>query len=86
MTITLPPELAAKVRLQVDSGSYDNEEQVLSEALAALEVVRAQMQMRKAELARRIDEADRGLAEPIDVNAFLERMKGPTPTVAVHEE
>jgi putative addiction module CopG family antidote len=58
MINSLPPDLAAQIHAQVASGHFQSEEQVLREALAALE----RRQQGLARLKRLVDDAEADVA------------------------
>ncbi|MBP90592.1 MAG: hypothetical protein CMJ64_28435 [Planctomycetaceae bacterium] len=75
MPFQLPPDLQTRIELQLSNGSYQNEEEVLREALDALE--RDQTNSRRwherNELA--IEQSRQEMSKPIDDEAVLERLR-----------
>jgi Arc/MetJ-type ribon-helix-helix transcriptional regulator len=86
MGYPFPPELAEKVRRRLEAGRYQSEDELLADALEALDKLDEQYDVLKTELAVRVDQADRGLAEPLDVEAFLERMRAQATKSVVHDD
>jgi Arc/MetJ-type ribon-helix-helix transcriptional regulator len=86
MNYQFPPELAEKVRRRMESGRYDSEDQLIGHALEALDKLDEQFEVLRTELAVRVDQADRGLAEPLDLEAFLERMRLQSTKSVVHDD
>ncbi len=73
MAITLPAELEARLKQKVEDGLYSSMEQVIEEALRALDERDRQRQERLAELRREIalglEQLDRGGAKLFDEEA-----------------
>lgn len=79
MDVTLPPEFDAIVRRQVESGRYASAAEVVEDALRLLEERDRLRERWLEELGKEIDigidEADRGLLEPFDMNAIRAEVK-----------
>ena len=86
MGYPFPPEVAEKVRRLMESGRYQSEEDLVVDALDALEQEEVQFEALKAEIAKGVDEADRGLAKSLDLEAFLKRMRARHAASTVHAE
>lgn len=82
MSYQLSPRIESMVRQQMVSGGYSSEEDVLSDALMALEEARRQHEEMKAEIQIGFDDMQAGRVGPLDLewvrNEAKSRMNSPT--------
>ncbi len=67
---TFPPDLEAYIQQKIATGQFGSREELAAEAMRVyrdLETRRAQL---KSDVQAAIDEADQGLAEPLDIDAI----------------
>lgn len=82
MNVNLTPELEALVQSKVKSGLYNNQSEVVREALRLLaeqdELRRAHLERLRTSLATGLEQADRGelVDGPAAVEAMRERLRG----------
>ncbi|MGH2534564.1 MAG: type II toxin-antitoxin system ParD family antitoxin [Thermomicrobiales bacterium] len=74
MTVTLAPHLEALVWQKVEAGPYRTADEVIQEALEALEE-REQLQQLRAKLQVGIDQLDRGEGVPFTSEWRAERLR-----------
>ncbi|MBZ5622418.1 MAG: hypothetical protein LAQ69_27350 [Acidobacteriia bacterium] len=84
MTITLQPELEALIRKRLESGAFQDAEDVLRRALESQDAEEAWLELHRREvgekLERAMEEFDRGGGIPASqVRLRLEAMKVPRP-------
>ena len=73
MTITLPPELAAKIRVRRESAGIQTDEELVVEALRAWDEQEERFAEIRAKVAAGFAELDQGLGLPLDLDDFLRR-------------
>jgi antitoxin ParD1/3/4 len=77
--LTLPPELDAFVRTKVAEGEYQTPNEMVCTALMFLRERDRSREMRLQELRKEVqiglDELDRGLGVPLDMNEIREEVK-----------
>ena len=86
MGYPFPPDVSEKVRRLMESGKYQSEEELVVEALDALEQDEMQFDALKADIANGVEEADRGLAHPLELAVLLKRMRERYVAAATHAE
>ncbi len=67
---TLPPDLEAYVEQKIASGQFRSRDELTVEAVRLFRDLEAKRQQLKSDIQAAIDEADRGLCEPLDVEAI----------------
>jgi len=73
MTINIPSDLQEFVSQQIADGAYASTDDVVRDALCVLRDLTARREQLHADVQLGIDEAARGLAGPLDVEALIER-------------
>jgi Arc/MetJ-type ribon-helix-helix transcriptional regulator len=68
------PELEQAIEAKLATGEYASAEELLTDALAALDVIKARHGELRASVQERLSRAGRGFAAPLDVEAFLAEM------------
>ena len=67
---TFPPDLEAYVQQKVASGQFNSPDELAIEAVRLYREIETKRAQLKADLRAAIDEADRGLCEPLDFDAL----------------
>ena len=67
---SLPPDLEAYVEQQLASGEFGSRDELTIEALRLLREVQEKRRQLKSDIQAAIDEADRGLSRPFDLEAI----------------
>jgi Arc/MetJ-type ribon-helix-helix transcriptional regulator len=76
MGYQFPPELAEKVRRHMETGRFQSEEELLDDALEALDLVHpVDDEELRAELEERWAESEADEGEPLDVDAAIARLE-----------
>ncbi len=76
MAYPFPPELGRKVRERMATGEYRSEDDLLLDAMLALEDVTKREQELRSELGRRIRKTGTSLSKPLDRSAFKADVRG----------
>jgi putative addiction module CopG family antidote len=71
MPYSLSPEFEQAVEAKLASGEYASAEELFSDALAALDEMKARHAELKASIQARLSSAERGLARPLDIEEHL---------------
>ncbi len=66
----LPPDLEAYVEQQLASGQFGSREELTIEAVRLLRDVQEKRRQLKSDVQAALDEADRGLSGPFDLDAI----------------
>lgn len=75
MPYSLSPEFEQAVEAKLATGEYASAEELLSDALAALDAMKARHAELKASIQTRFASAGQGLSAPLDIEAFLAEMR-----------
>jgi putative addiction module CopG family antidote len=75
MNLQLPDDLNEFVQQQLSSGAYASAEQVVGDALRLLRDVQSRREEFLAAARVGIDQADRGLLKPVDLDGIIARGK-----------
>lgn len=67
---SLPPDLEAYVEQQLASGQFGSRDELTIEAVRLLREVHERRRQLKSDIQAAIDEADRGLSRPFDLEAI----------------
>jgi putative addiction module CopG family antidote len=67
---TFPPDLEAYIQQKVTSGQFSSPHELTIEALRLYREIETKRAQLKADIQEAIDEADRGLCEPLDIDAI----------------
>jgi putative addiction module CopG family antidote len=67
---TYPPDLEAYVQQKIASGEFHSRDELAVEAVRLYREVEARHAQLKADIHAAIDEADRGLCKPLDIEAI----------------
>ena len=67
---TFPPDLEAYVQQKVASGQFNSPDELAIEAVRIYRDLEARRSQLKSDVQAAIDEADRGLSEPMDFEAL----------------
>ena len=70
MPYTFPPELSRLVRENMANGKYESEDDLLVDAIHALDDLRAQQGRLRSEIRGRLEKARQGHSQPLDRDAF----------------
>ena len=73
MAYQFPPDVDQLLREQMVHGGYSSEDDVLRDALRVFGEVISRQHELLADVQCGIDQADRGLARPLDVQALIDR-------------
>jgi Arc/MetJ-type ribon-helix-helix transcriptional regulator len=73
MAYQFPPDVERLVKEQMAGSAYDSEDEVLRDALRVLRELTARQEQLLADIGIGINEADQGLARPLDINALIDR-------------
>jgi putative addiction module CopG family antidote len=73
MAYQFPPDLEKLVQDQMVASGYSSQDDVLRDALRVLRELKAREEALLAEIGVGIDQADKGLARPLDVSALIDR-------------
>jgi Arc/MetJ-type ribon-helix-helix transcriptional regulator len=73
MSYQFPPDVERLVKDQMAHGHYGSEDDVLRLALQALTALNAREEELLSDVRTGVDQADRGLAKPLDVDALIDR-------------
>jgi len=71
MPYSLSPQLERLIDAKLTSGEYDSAEELFTDALSALEELKARHAELRASVQARLAHAGKGLSQPLDVEAFL---------------
>ena len=67
---TYPPDLEAYVQQKIAAGDFSSREELTIEAVRLYREVERKRAQLKSDVQAAIDEADRGLCEPLDIEAI----------------
>ncbi|MBI3839066.1 MAG: hypothetical protein HY288_14190 [Planctomycetia bacterium] len=67
---TYPPDIEGYVQQKLASGQFGSREELATEAIRVYRELEAQQLQLKLDVQAGIDEADRGLCEPLDIEAI----------------
>ena len=70
MHYPFPPELDRLIQEKMSSGHYQSEDELLMDAMHALEDIHAQHDRLRSEIVGRLAEAGKGLSRPLDRELF----------------
>ena len=73
MTITLPPELAERIRRRLGKGRYETELELVEHAVSLLDAEEEYLADVRAKIEVGVRELDAGLGAPLDLEDFLKR-------------
>jgi Arc/MetJ-type ribon-helix-helix transcriptional regulator len=73
MDYQFPPDVARLVKEQMANGHFGSEDEVLRHALQAFSELRSREEELLADVRTGLDQADLGLAQPLDVSALIDR-------------
>lgn len=73
MTYQFPPDVEKLVKEHMIAGDYGSEDDLLRDALLVFGEFKARQEQLLADVRAGVDQADRGLARPLDVNALIDR-------------
>ena len=73
MTYQFPPDVEKLVREQMAGSECKSEDEVLLDALLVFREFRSREKQLQADVQVGLDQADRGLARPLDANALIDR-------------
>jgi putative addiction module CopG family antidote len=65
-----PPDIEAYVQAKLASGQFQSRDELTVEAVRVLRDIEARRAQLKSDVQAAIDEADRGLCEPLDIEAI----------------
>ncbi len=72
----LPPDIDKRVKARIAGGSYTSEEQVLREAMNALDHLEREKLRRWQEQNRiAVEQSERGISKPLNLGAVLDRVE-----------
>ena len=75
MDYALPAELSEQIKLHLATGRYETEDDVIRQALDALKLKEELISFRQS-IANSREQAARGEAKPLDVDAVMQRVNG----------
>ena len=67
---TYPPDLEAYVQQKIDSGEFRSRDELAVEAVRLYREIEIKHAQLKADIQAALDEADRGLSKPLDIEAI----------------
>ncbi|MEX0978781.1 MAG: hypothetical protein WDZ48_08025 [Pirellulales bacterium] len=67
---TYPPDLEAYVQQKIASGEFQSRDELAAEAVRLYRELEARHAQLKSDVQAAIDEADRGLCEPLDIETI----------------
>ena len=70
MSYMFSPELDRLVQLKMATGEYESEDQLLVEAIHALDDLRNQQEQLRSEIKERLLESGKGYSRPLDLEQF----------------
>jgi putative addiction module CopG family antidote len=73
MTLNLPTDLRDFVADEISSGAYCTADEIVGDALRLFRDMKARHAQLVADVQIGIEEADKGLAQPISMDALIER-------------
>ena len=75
MPSTYPPELEQFIKRELASGQYQNEDELLVEALKAFRELKTRHDELRADVERSIEQADRGEVAALDMGALKQKLQ-----------
>ncbi len=72
MGYQIPPDVEKLVKEHIVAGAYSSEDEVLRDALRVFGEFKARQEQLLADVRTGVEQADRGLARPLDVDALIE--------------
>lgn len=70
MTYPFPPDLSRVVQARMSAGGYNSEDELLLDAMLALEDVEQREEQLRSEVLKRMAKTNGGLSAPLDRDAF----------------
>jgi putative addiction module CopG family antidote len=67
---TFPPDIEAYVQQKISAGQFGSRDELAAEAVRVYRDLETRHAQLKSDVQAAIDEADRGLAEPLDIEAI----------------
>ena len=75
MSRTFSPDLQQVIDERMAAGGYASEDELLLDAMLALEQLEKSHQLLRAEIQSRLDRSGKPPAEPLDIDAFKAEMR-----------
>jgi Arc/MetJ-type ribon-helix-helix transcriptional regulator len=72
---TYPPDLEAYVQQKISTGEFGSREELAIEAVRLYREIERKRAQLKSDVQAAIDEADRGLCEPLDIEAIKAELR-----------
>ena len=73
MAYQFPPDVEKLVKEHIITGDYGSEDEVLRDALRVFGEFKSRQEQLLADVRAGVEQADRGLARPLDANALIDR-------------
>ena len=73
MAYGFPPDVEKLVKEHIMAGDYTSEDEVLRDALRLFGEFKARHEQLLSEVRTGLDQADRGLTRPLDIDALIDR-------------
>jgi Arc/MetJ-type ribon-helix-helix transcriptional regulator len=73
MTYQFPADVEKLVKEQMAASGYHSEDELLRDALRVLQELKSRQEELLADIRVGVDQADQGLARPLDVKALIDR-------------
>ena len=73
MAYQFPPDVAQLVSEQMTGSEYNSEDDVLRHALLVFREVKIRQEQLLADVQKGIEQADQGLARPLEIEALIDR-------------
>jgi Arc/MetJ-type ribon-helix-helix transcriptional regulator len=67
---TFPPDLEADIQQKISTGQFGSRDEMTTEAIRVYRELETRHAQLKSDVQAAIDEADQGLAEPLDIEAI----------------
>ncbi|HVU87404.1 MAG TPA: type II toxin-antitoxin system ParD family antitoxin [Pirellulales bacterium] len=80
MSYAFPPDLQRAVDERMAAGGYESADELLLDAVRALDHLEKQYQELRAEIRERLDRRGKAPAQPIDFEAFKAELRATLPT------
>lgn len=85
MAYQFPPDVAQLVSEQMTSSGYSSEDDVLRHALLVFREVKVRQEQLLADVRKGIEQADQGLARPLDIEALIDRCSQKLAEEGIHD-
>lgn len=85
MDYQFPADVEKLVREQMADSGYNSEDDVLRDALRVFRELKARQQQLLSDVRIGIEQADQGLARPLDVNALIDRCSAKLAEEGIHD-